>query len=180
MDAFNLLLVSVEVSVAFAGFAGIIATFQFRDKANIYRGRVAGLAYIVHVSLMMALFSVLPLLLSIFGVEDATLWAVCSCLAVIWGCCYLCYFYIVVRGSLRRKTNRVFFVVSYLIGVIILLCLILNAMNIVFHREPGPYLAAIVMAYSGVGIMFMQILLRPLWKAVRQQEASNASGASAG
>jgi hypothetical protein len=180
MDPFNLLLVSVEVSVAFAGFAGIIATFQFRDRANIHRVRIAGLTYIVHVSLMMALFSVLPLLLSIFGVEDATLWAVCSGLLVIWGCCFLGYFYTVVRGSIRRKANRASFRVAYLLGVIMVLCCILNAANIVFHREPGPYLAGIVMCYSAVGVMFTQILLRPLWKAVRQQEASNASGASAG
>ena len=43
MDAAELLLVGIEVSVAFAGFAGVIATFQFRGAARIDCGDVVGL-----------------------------------------------------------------------------------------------------------------------------------------
>ena len=84
MDESELLLVGIEVSVAFAGFAGIIATFQFRDRASINRGQIVGLTIIVNFSLMCAFFSVLPPLLSTFGLADATIWSIGSVLACLY------------------------------------------------------------------------------------------------
>ena len=56
MDASKLLLVGIEVSVAFAGFAGVIATFQFKDAVRIDRGDVVGVTMIVNFGLWCAFF----------------------------------------------------------------------------------------------------------------------------
>ncbi len=48
----------------------------------------------------------------------------------------------------------------------------LNVANFVFHREPGPYIAGIVFGLGLVGYMFARLLLRPLWRVVREQEAA--------
>ena len=79
----DLLLVGAEVSVAFAGFSGIIATFQFRDATLIKRGDIVALTMIVQFSLLCAFFSVFPVLLSIFGIDGTTVWSISSALVAL-------------------------------------------------------------------------------------------------
>ena len=43
MEVTDLLILSAEVSVALAGFAGIVATFQFRDAKKVKRAELVGL-----------------------------------------------------------------------------------------------------------------------------------------
>ncbi len=177
MESSDLLLVGIEVSVAFAGFAGIIATFQFRDEARINRGHIVGLSLIVHISLVLALASALPLLLSIFGVEDAALWAICSGLAAIWTSYTQYSVHRNMRGAVKRKFTRLFINMLQGVFALMVLSLILNMLDLVFHREPGPYIAAIATGLGLVGIMFTRLLVRPLWKIVHEQEATNLSEA---
>ena len=47
VDVFDLLMVGVEASIALAGFAGVIATYQINDVTRIRRGAVVGLTAIV-------------------------------------------------------------------------------------------------------------------------------------
>ena len=47
MEVFDVLILGAELSMALAGFAGIIATFQFRDTEKIRRADVVGLSIIV-------------------------------------------------------------------------------------------------------------------------------------
>ncbi len=173
MDVSDLLLVGAEVSVAFAGFAGIIATFQFRDETKINRGQIVGLSMIVHMSLMLAFASALPLLLSVFRVEDATIWAICSGFGVIWSSYTQYSIHKNMRGAVRRKFTRLFFNILQGIFALLAVALILNLLDLVFHREPGPYIAAIVMGLGLVGYMFTRLLVRPLWKVVHEQEAAD-------
>ncbi|MEE3331813.1 MAG: hypothetical protein VX246_13165, partial [Myxococcota bacterium] len=55
--------------------------------------------------------------------------------------------------------------------VLIVISLILNVLDLVFHREPGPYIAGIIIGLGLVGIMFTRLLIPPLWEVVRKQEA---------
>ncbi len=177
MESSDLLLVGIEVSVAFAGFAGIIATFQLRDEAKINRGHVVGLSLIVHISLVLALASALPLLLSIFRVEDAALWAICSGLAAIWSSYTQYSVHRNMRGAVRSKFTRLFINILQGVFALIVISLILNMLDLAFHREPGPYIAAIIIGLGLVGIMFTRLLVRPLWRVVDEQEATNLSEA---
>ncbi len=177
MFASDLLLVGAEVSVAFAGFSGIIATFQFRDETRIKRGDIVALSMIVQLSLLGALFSVFPFLLSIFGLEDATVWTISSVFGAIAaaGCMYS-----VDRGmrnAVRKKSLRFLFGTMQGITFLFILAMTLNAVDVVFHREPGPFIAVLVWALALVGYMFGRLLLRPLWRGVHEQEAANLSGA---
>jgi hypothetical protein len=80
MEESALLLVGIEVSVAFAGFAGIVATFQNRNDARIGRGQLVGLTMIVIFSLVGAFFCSFPLFLSVLEVREATIWSINSAL----------------------------------------------------------------------------------------------------
>ena len=73
MDESSLLLMGIEVSVALAGFAGIIATFQLRDESKVRRGDMVALTMLVSFSLMIGFFSALPLVLRVFRLEATTI-----------------------------------------------------------------------------------------------------------
>jgi hypothetical protein len=130
MIASDLLLVGAEVSVAFAGFSGIIATFQFRDKTTVKRGDIVALTMIVYFSLLCAFCCILPLLLSIFGIEDATIWTICSVFgAIVMVCCM----YGVDRGmrnAVRKKSLQLLFGTMQGVAALIVLFMTLNAARI--------------------------------------------------
>ncbi len=178
MDESDLLLVGIEVSVAFAGFAGIIATFQFRKEARISRGHIVGLTIIVNFSLMCAFFSALPLLLSVLRFEDAMIWSIGSVLA----CIYIPNRMYHIRRNMSvvavKRSTQLLFRVLFGGAALLFVSNALNAANQVFHREPGPYIAGIFFGLGLVGYMFARLLLRPLWRALREQEA--AAGKLAG
>ena len=168
METTDLLLVGAEVSVAFAGFAGVIATFQFRDGRGVKRGDVVGLTMIVQISLGCALLTVIPILLSIIGIDDGTLWATCSAFGAIWGAYNMYFVDRGMRGAVTRTSLRKLFGIFQGVFGLLVISLILNAVNIFFHREPGPYLVGIILCLSLVGYMFTRLLLHPIWQAVRK------------
>ena len=176
MEFTDLLLVGIEISVAFAGFAGIIATFQYRGEKQAKRGDVIGIAMIVHISLACGILSGLPLLLSTFNIEAETIWTVCSL------SCGIYVLYIMqsvnrnIHGAVKKLSTRLLFGSFTAGGSCIVLALFVNAADLVFHREPGPYIIAISYGLSLVGYMFTRLLLHPLWVTVKEQETANLSG----
>jgi hypothetical protein len=171
MDESALLLVGIEVSVAFAGFAGIVATFQNRNEARIDRGHVVGLTMIVNFSLMGAFFCAFPLFLSVFRVEEATIWSVNSALQCVYTLNRMHYIHQNMSVVALKQSTRVLFRILQGVSFLVAVALALNAANQIFHREPGPSIAAIFFGLGLVGFMFARLLLRPLWRVVREQEA---------
>ena len=171
LEATDLLLLGTEVSVAFAGFSGIIATFQLRSGTKLTRGDVVGITIIVQNSLVSTLFCVWPLVFLISGVDEKLIWAFFSGAAGIWGGTTIYLVNKTVAVRVRNSTTRRVFRSLQLLAGAIGVCLILNASNLVFHREPGPLLAAIVFGLGLVGLMFSRLLLRPLWRSIREQES---------
>ena len=49
---------------------------------------------------------------------------------------------------------------------------VMNASDIIFHKEAGPVIAGIVWALIIAAFMFSRLLLRPIWSNVRRQEAA--------
>ena len=50
MEQIDQLLTIAEISFALAGFAGVIATFQFRQQERVTRGQAISLSMIVNIS----------------------------------------------------------------------------------------------------------------------------------
>jgi len=177
METNDLLLVGTEVSVALAGFAGIVATFQFRDDESIKRGDVVALTMIVQLSLGCALLTIIPILLSIIGFDEERLWVVCSLIGAAWGAYHM---YIVdrgMRGAVRRTSLRILFGGFQGVFGIIVASLLLNTVDIFFHKGPGPYLIGIVLCLSLVGYMFTRLLVHPLWQTIGMRERAEAGTA---
>jgi len=79
------------------------------------------------------------------------------------------------RGATKRWATRLLFGSFYAVFGLGVLVQFLNASNLIFHREPGPYIAGIILGLGMVGYMFGRLLLRPLWRAVKEQEAVDLS-----
>ena len=171
MDESGLLISGIEVSVALAGFAGIVATFQNKDGATVSRGDAVGLTIIVNFSLMGAFFCALPLVLVVFRVGEAAIWAINSALQCVYMLNRMYYIHRHMTAvALRESTRRLFRVIQG-VSALVAVALALNAGNQVFHREPGPSIAALFFGLGLVGFMFARLLLRPLWRVVHDQEA---------
>jgi len=172
MEEFALLRVGIEASIALAGFSGIVATFQFRDASFVRRGPATALTMVVQLSLVGALMSALPLGLKLFGVDGRPLWAVCSAIGcVVTG---LLMFRVAknIKGALKKRST--WLVYGFLQGLCSLLIIVntLNAADLIFHREAGPFIGGIIVNLTISAYMFSRLLLLPVWRAVHDNEAA--------
>lgn len=176
MKELDILILGVEAAVAFAGFAGIIATFQFGDAKKVRRADAVGLTMIVQFSLLAALVSSVPLLLYSFGTSATTGWATTSILtAICFGGAQLAQ-HRNLDNSISNKAMRRFATFIHSVGIGMILMNTMNALDLFFHRESGPVIAAIIWALSLTGFMFSRLLLSPVWRSVREHDAAKLAG----
>ncbi len=172
MEEIDQLLTIAEISVALAGFAGIIATFQLRNKDDVSRGRVVALTMIVNISLLGALFSMLPIGLFNFGMSPDRIWIVTSFLL---GINQFAYLVVLLRRVPFRKVNtglRFLFISLFTIGGLIGIANFLNSFQIIFDGGFGTMFTAFVFNLGLVCFMFSRLLLYPLWRSVVSKETS--------
>ena len=172
MENGDQLLTLTQVAIAVAGFAGIIGTFQFKKGERIRRGDAIGLAVVVNTGLMSAFYSTLPLILINFGLNDSTVWAISSGMT----CIIYAYFSIDIAIRLKnfktyKTLNKIIIYLLFIVGFIVIVINFLNACNIAFKREFGPYYIALIYSLGLVCYMFSRLLLRPIWRTLRKQES---------
>ena len=173
MSEIEQLLTIAEVSVALAGFAGIVATFQFRQQVNVYRGHVLALSMIVNISLVGALFSVLPLVFLNYDMPEQDVWALCSALMGVNISCFIVYVWKTTRLNSLPLTTRAIFIVFFLMAFAVVIANFMNAAGFIFHRQFGTYFISFIFCFFLVGYNFSRLLMLPLWKQVRQQEIAS-------
>ena len=156
-----------EISVALAGFAGIVATFQFRDGDTPSAGKIVALTIIVNMGLSAGIFAFLPLILFSFTSDEAIVWFVASYSLAI----YMCYMMLFVQknmhGKVRRSRVRLLFSIYQVVSGMLIVVLLLNGANIGIERGLGPYFLTLMYGLYIVGTNFMRLLLSPLWVRYR-------------
>lgn len=171
MEESAILLTLTQVTVAFVGFSAIIAAFQFKDGYSIKKSDAINLQFIVATGLVGTFFSLLPLMLSSFGLSDSMVWAVSS---AVGSANYLGFIYYLSRNvkisKFRRKSAKVLVVSYFLVGFLILVLNLLNAFNILFHREFGPYFISLIYPLCLVGYFFTRLIFQPIWKTFKDKE----------
>jgi hypothetical protein len=87
MQHAELLSTLAEVSIVFAGFTGVVGILGFRRDSPALHGQLYQIAAMIGFSLIAALFSIVPLLLSAMGLSDAAAWRFSSLglLAALFG-----------------------------------------------------------------------------------------------
>ncbi|MDH3321577.1 MAG: hypothetical protein OEM04_01240 [Flavobacteriaceae bacterium] len=172
MEESSILLTFTQVAVAFVGFAAIVATFRFNDAYKIRKNEAIDLQLIVNTGLMGAFFSILPLALSSFGMEDASVWALSS---GIMSVNYLGFMYYLSRNvkisKIRRKKSKMIVLSYFIIGFLIFGLNVLNAFNMLFLREFGPFFISLIYPLALVGYMFTRLLFLPIWKTLKNSKS---------
>ena len=156
-----------EISVALAGFAGIVATFQFREGDTPSAGKIVALTIIVNMGFSCGVFSFLPLLLFSFTSDEATVWFVASYLLAIYMCYMMFFVQKNMHGKVRRTRVRLLFSTYQIISGLLIVVLLLNGTNVGIERGLGPYLLTLMYGLYIVGTNFMRLLLSPLWMRYR-------------
>ncbi len=171
MDSVDLLVLGAEVAVSIAGFSGIIATFQFGRENTARRGDAVALTMVVQFSFLAAAACAIALILNSIGVTQEFLWAVSSVAVSVF---YVVMMYAVakgMRGATTKTSVWIFVAILQLFAAVAVVTNALNAIDYIFHRGPGPFFYGVGYAIGLAGYMFSRLLLRPIWRAVRKQEA---------
>jgi hypothetical protein len=172
VDAADQLLTLAEISVALAGFAGIIASFQIKRDSDVTRGRVISLAIIVYISLGGAFFATFPLLLMNFGLSDAGVWKWSSLLigtnqlivaAFVWK-----------NAPIARwePLSKFIFISAFFLSGFLAICNLLNAASIIFERNFAVFFAIYMFNLGIVCLNFARLMMTPLWRILSVREES--------
>ena len=161
MDEEDLLLTIAEISIGFAGFAGIVALFGRRAAGTwsaVDRIRFNALIGSALISLFAAL---LPLVLYYGASDHVSPWKLSSAL---FGVVLLRVCWIGIRGTLEARASedseanvRGGWAIASLAGLASAL-LFLNALGIVFQGNGSPYVFALFLVLSGAGFFFSRLL----------------------
>lgn len=139
-----------------------------------------GLNIIVVYSLLAALQCGVILILNVIGLTEEALWTTGSVLIALISAYNLYVFYRNMDGAIKNKQLLSKMWLVQCVSVVIFFANILNAADIVFHRTPGPFLIGVALGLDIAGWMFARLLLRPIWRALHKQEASEKATANEG
>jgi hypothetical protein len=163
-----------------AGFAGIIATFQFAGDKEIRRGDAVGLTMILQFPLLTSLICSFANLLYSFDLKETTLWAICRAISAVLQAWASLGVQKSMRGVDKTQSFGRLTMILQTPSLVLILINVMNASDIFFHREAGPIIASIVYTLSVAGFMFSRLLLIPIWRSVRKQQAAKHAEAAIG
>jgi hypothetical protein len=160
MEAADVFLTIAEISVAFAGFAGIVAVIGRRASGEWRTGDLLRFWQMIEVSLLALIFALLPFVFYHAEVAVATTWASCSgMLALASGLQMTRATFRTLRVWRSDETvSLIFSGVFVLIGIVVILILVGNALGIVYQRSVAPYLFGIFWHLCLAAVLFWRLL----------------------
>ena len=171
LDGTDQLLIVTEVSVALAGFAGVVSAYQHKEGVHIRRGDALGIAMMVNIGLVDAFFSVLPLMLFGLGLSEVLSWKVSSALMAVNYAVFAAYIFRNMRRvKVRKKMAKLVYAALYLSGFLIFSINLANALGIGYDGVQGPFFVSLILPLVIAGYMFARLILRPLWRSVRDND----------
>jgi hypothetical protein len=161
MEGSDVLIVIAEVSVAFAGFAGIVAVFRQRDLVEWPPLDATRFRFMVECSLTTILFALLPFVFHHLGASPTATWSACSGLmaATFAGVFVIASFRMRRLRSQGSGPSPALLRFVQAVTLLTLALLVLNALSIGFTAEFGPYLAALAWVLAVSGLNFFRLLL---------------------
>ncbi len=151
-----------QVSIVFAGFAGISVVLSRRLPEQWSYGEAVRMACMIESSLTAAFFSLLPIAVIAFGISTAATVSASGLLFAI-----AMFIHMVANGVRMKRAFEqdpedrlplAFRASMLLIGVAVLLALVLSSLGIVFQGSFGPYLAGLLFHLAFSSLMFLRSL----------------------
>ncbi len=159
MEHGDLLLTLAEVSVAFAGFSGVVAVFGRRDPSSWSFSDRYRFLLLVESSLSLLLFCILPFGLSSLHITDQSVWRAMSALVVSYLVLSGIFLIFRLRAASPSERSGVPSIATRVFGVGQVLVAILSVYNAVFIGEFGPFLVALIFILTRSGFLFARMLI---------------------
>jgi hypothetical protein len=153
------------VATTFSGFSGVVAVFGNRAEGNWSPEEQVRAINMLVLSLVVCLFSFLPLTEELLKISDSAIWVSSSLLFGVFCAIHFVYSIRVTRKLMRiRKGLIVGWVRIAFIVCLLSACLLqaLNTAGMGIERGPGPYVAGLLLTLSLAGIQFAYLVLVPL------------------
>ncbi len=159
MDHEDILLTLAEVSVALAGFSGVVAVFGRRDPGTwSFADRFRFFA-LVHTSLSSLLLCIIPFGLLAFSLAEETVWSALSALFVVYNAVvgfFTSRHFLAASSSERAEfTSGVMPVMFAIFSPI----LVLSIYNVAVLGTFGPFLVALIYLLVQSSFLFARMLV---------------------
>jgi hypothetical protein len=150
------------LSLSFVGFSAVAVTVRRALGGELSEGHIRLVRLYIETGLAVTALSLVPELLSLLGVSEATLWRIASVAAGS-----LLTLLMIVQFRRRRRIEGHFpgwVVAVYLTSAAAVLALWLNAAGVPYGPGPAPYAVSLTWGLLVSGYVFLQLLdlfLRP-------------------
>ena len=159
------------MSVAFAGFSGVVAAFGRRDPETWSFADRARFYVLVRTSLAALFFCIVPFCLSSLYLPEAYVWRIASALMVAY--------FVISRVQTRRQLRAasaadiasISHTASRLIRVVDMTAAAVSFFNVVIVGAVGPFLLALVLLLVQAGFFFARMLFLSLGDGARPDDA---------
>ena len=161
MQATEVLTVVAEISIALAGFTGIVVAYRQRGLDELLPHELVRLRFMLGVACTTLLFAFLPFLPHYFGLAPSSTWIVSSA-AMAVGLLFLALtIYSRAKSHLNRMSLAWF--VTYVAGsALFALMALTNTLELLGPPGPGQYLAGLGWLLFVSISLFVRLILAPL------------------
>jgi len=147
------------VSVAFAGFSGVVAVFGRRDPSSWSFSDRFRFFSLVESSLSLLLLCILPFGLSSVHIADDSVWRAMSALIVSYLVLSDIFRIRRLRAASSSERSELASIATRVFVVGHVLVVILSAYNAGFVGEFGPFLVALIFILTRSGFLFARMLI---------------------
>ena len=154
-----------KVAAVFVGFSGVVAVYGQRPLGRWFPEERFRLTNMMLTSLGACLFAFVPPIAALLHLTEPALWATASTLL---GAFCVGYFLYALPIRLRlHQVRRDVLPLWATLSFVLLLCSaavlqVFNAASVLFAREPGPYVAGLLLLLIAAGLQFGFLVLAPL------------------
>jgi len=167
MEYSDVFLTLAEVSVAFAGFSGIVAVFGRRDPGRWSLGDRYRFLSLVETSLVAAFLSLIPFGCAAMRLSPEFVWTLSSILFVVYMAASYVIHILQYRSLPTDARAGASWVDAYATGIVDVVIVGLNIYNLTILGEAGPFLLALLLLVGQAGYFFARLL----FQALRTQSA---------
>ena len=146
------------ISITFVGFSSVVVVFRQTQGNRLDNLHIFLVRFFIEMGLIVTGFSLLPLLLAVWGLPIAQVWRLAS---VLYAVVHLAYIRVLFRrrrqytpGSFSLRRNFL----PILISIVVDVGLVLNAIGWPFGATVGPYALALAWGLVVAGIFFAQTI----------------------
>ena len=141
MQAAEVLTVLAEISIALAGFAGIVVAFRQRGIDGLQPHELVRLRFMLIAACGLLFFSLLPFLLHYMNPEGEATWALSSSVMAVGLVAVALFGYLQTRDAVLSKSLWTYL---YIFGSLVFATVALsNGLTLMGSAEPGFYLAGL-------------------------------------